>query len=114
VRISEALNKDSINAQLIPQDALKKNRFKSNWPYNKKDENHVVDQNENAPFFVGNLSDSDVDEDARDSSSSEGDEDMSSSSSGFSDRYAELEQELNGEEPDSYISLEEVPHRLLN
>lgn len=31
------LTEDSINAQLIPPDVLKKNKFKSNWPYGKKE-----------------------------------------------------------------------------
>lgn len=63
-----------------------------------------------------NLSDSEQEpqEDDSDTSNSEDFSEMSSSSA-FSNRYAELEEELNGEqEQDSYVSLEEAPQRLLN
>lgn len=31
------LSEDAINGQLIPADVLKKNKFKGDWPYGKKD-----------------------------------------------------------------------------
>jgi hypothetical protein len=35
LHIQTVLTSDSINAQLIPSDALRKTKFKSTWPYSK-------------------------------------------------------------------------------
>jgi len=38
IHINTTLSRESINAQLIPQDALKKMKFKRDWPFKKNND----------------------------------------------------------------------------
>ena len=96
------LSEECINNQLIPADILKKSKFKSDWPFNRRkrghrcpnNRHHFDEDSEEDSYNILNQSDS-----SEDSDEMSEDEDISN-------MEQELEQmELQRMEEESYLSI---------
>jgi hypothetical protein len=98
------LTEENINTQLIPHDLLKKNKFRSDWPFGRKivrkefNREEEEESNEEDSFLGG----------ARSNSSSSEDEFHSEDDelSQLAEEIEERMEEMNRMEDESYVSLE--------